>query len=131
MSNTNVVMGLGQKFWPGLGQVFVAWVGSGQPFMVRYWVWKISPKSIKFFNFFTFGSKKNLFGSGQKVPRSKAGQTLIYCGSKVSSGRVGSRPISKRTWWIWQHQGPFIHSSYIWLIHYLYMRINFIRHFTN
>jgi len=39
--------------------------------------------------FFPSGPK-NLFGSGQKVPGSKADQPLIYCGSKVSSGLVGS-----------------------------------------
>jgi len=33
-------------------------------------------------------------GRVKKVPGSKAGQPLIYCGSKVSSGRVGSGPIS-------------------------------------
>jgi len=32
--------------------------------------------------------QKNLFGSGQKVPGSKAGEPLIYCGSKVSSVQV-------------------------------------------
>jgi len=38
--------------------------------------------------FFLSGQKKNLFGSGQKVPGSKAGRPLIYCGSKVSSGQI-------------------------------------------
>jgi len=33
------------------------------------------------------GSKKNLFRSGQKVSRSKAGWPLIYYGSKVSLGQ--------------------------------------------
>jgi len=51
----------------GLGQIFVARVGSGQPSLV--WViWKISPKNPKFFNFFR---QKNLTRSGQKVPGSK------------------------------------------------------------
>jgi len=71
----------------GSGQFFVARVGSGQPFMVCVRIWKISPKNVKFFNFFPFGS-------GQKVPGSKPGRPLIYCGSKVSSGWVGSGPIS-------------------------------------
>jgi len=35
--------------------------------------------------FFTLG-QKNLFESGRKVPGSRAGQPLIYCWSKVSSG---------------------------------------------
>jgi len=59
--------------------------GLGQPFMVWVWIWKISPKNVKFSS---LRIKKNLFGSGWKVPRSKAGQPLIYCRSKVSSGRV-------------------------------------------
>jgi len=42
---------------------------------------------LKTSNFFPLG-KKNLFGSGQKVPGSKAGWPLIYCRSKVSSGWV-------------------------------------------
>jgi len=55
-----LVMGPGQIFLTrvGLGQFFVARVGSDQPFMV--WIWKISPKSVNFFNFFPFGSKKSL-----------------------------------------------------------------------
>jgi len=86
-----VLMGPDQKILTraGSGQFFVARVGSGQPFMVWGWFWKISPKNVKFFNFFPL-DKKNLSGSGQKVPRSKAGQPLFYFGSKVSSGRVGS-----------------------------------------
>jgi len=86
------------------GQKVLTWVGLGQPSMV--WVWKISPKNVKFFSpwvshlwfgfgksplkipnfqFFPFGSKKILFGSGQP---------LIYCGSKVCSGRDWSGLIS-------------------------------------
>jgi len=34
--------------------------GSGLPFMVWVWIGKISPKNVKFFNFFPFGSKKSL-----------------------------------------------------------------------
>jgi len=74
---SSLVMGLGQKFRPG----------SGQPLMV--FIWKFSPKNVKFFNFCPSG-KKNLFGSSQKVTGSKGGRPLIYSGSKVSSGRVGS-----------------------------------------
>jgi len=58
-SQVSVVMGPGPKF--------LTRVGSHQPSLVRVWVWKIFPKNTKFFNFFPFGSKKNLFGSGQKV----------------------------------------------------------------
>jgi len=76
--------------------ILVAWVGSSQPFMVWVWILKISPKNVTLFNLFPFDPKKNLFGSGQKVPRSKPGRPLIYCGSKVSSGWVGSGPISSK-----------------------------------
>jgi len=37
---------------------------------------------------------KNIIWSGQKVPGSMMGRPLIYCRSKVSSGGVGSGPIS-------------------------------------
>jgi len=55
-------MGPGQKFltWVGSGQFFVAQVGSGQPFMVWVRIRKISPKNVKFFNFFPSGQKKSL-----------------------------------------------------------------------
>jgi len=78
----------------GPGRVNFFWLGSGQPFMVWVRILKISPKNFKFFNFFPFGSKK--IDSGRKVPGSKPGLLLIYCGSKVSSGRVGSGPISTK-----------------------------------
>jgi len=71
-----LMMGTAQKFWPG----------SVKPPLVWVWVWKISPKNPKFFNFFPFGLKK--------VPRSKTGWPLIYCRSKVCSGLVRSGPIS-------------------------------------
>jgi len=51
------------------------------------------PLNAKFF-VFSPSDQKNFFGSGQKVPGSKAGQPLIYCQSKVSSGRARSGPIS-------------------------------------
>jgi len=73
-----------KKFWPGLGQ----------PFMV--WVWVISSKIVKFFNFFP-SDQKNLFGSDQKVPGSKAYITsyLMRVKSMLGLGRVGSGPISR------------------------------------
>jgi len=74
----------------GPGQNFLTRVGLGQPFMVWVWIRKIYPKNVKFFNFLPFGS-------GRKVPRSEAGRPLIYCRSKVSSGRVGSGPSLPRT----------------------------------
>jgi len=44
-------------------------------------------KNVKFSIFFPSG-QKNFFGLGPKVLGSKADHPLIYCGSKVSSGRV-------------------------------------------
>jgi len=72
------VMGTGQNFLPGSG-----WVSLGQPSMIWAWFWKISLNNVKIFNFYPLG-QKNIFELGQKVPGSKAGRPLIYCGS----GRV-------------------------------------------
>jgi len=83
-----VVMGPVKNFWPGSGQFFVACVRSGQPFMVWVWISKISIFSLRV--------RQNCFGSGRKVPGSMPSRPLIYCGSKVSSGRVRSGPISSR-----------------------------------
>jgi len=72
-------MGIGQKF---LTRVVVgsAIFGLGlENFPLKYHI----------FNFF-------LFGLGQKVPGSKAGWPLIFCGSKVCLSQVRSRPISNR-----------------------------------
>jgi len=44
---------------------------------------------------FEFGKKTISSGRVKKYPGSKVGRPLIYCKSKVSSGRVGSGPISK------------------------------------
>jgi len=52
------------------------------------------PLKMSNFSIFFPSDQKNRFGSGRKVPGSKPGRPLIYCGSKVSSGRVGSGPIS-------------------------------------
>jgi len=91
--DADLVMGPGQNFlaWVGSGQFFVARVGSGQPSMVWVWILKISPKNVKFFHFFLFGSKKIASGRVGKYP----GRPLIYCGSSL--GQVGSGPISTRT----------------------------------
>jgi len=80
-------MGLGQKFLTQAGSIFCGSgrVGSGKPFLVWAWIWKISTKNINFFQKISLqvGSKSIRSGS-------KAGWPLIYCWSKVSSGRVGS-----------------------------------------
>jgi len=48
---------------------------------------EIFPLKIPNFSMFLPLGQKNLIGSGQKVPGSKTGQPLIYCGSKVCSGQ--------------------------------------------
>jgi len=86
-----IMMGLGQFFltWVRLGQFFVARVGSHQPFMV--WVWKISPKNVKFFNFFPFGSKKYLqVRSKSTRVKGRSASYLLRVKSKLGFGRVGS-----------------------------------------
>jgi len=47
-------------------QNFLTMVGSGQLSLVWVWVWKISPKNPKFFNFFPIGSKKKPISSRVK-----------------------------------------------------------------
>jgi len=77
----SLVMGPGQNFLTriGSGRVSHLWFG----FEFGKFLLKVSNFSI-----FFLSGQKNLFGSGQKVPGSKAGSPLINCGSKVSSGRV-------------------------------------------
>jgi len=77
----------------GSGQIFVARVGLGQPFLVLYGFGKFLLK-MAIFSIFCLAGQKNVIGSGRKVPGSQPGRPFIYCGSKVCSGRVGSRPIS-------------------------------------
>jgi len=72
-----------------VGSIFC---GSGRVWF-GFEFWKFPLKISNFSIFFPSG-KKNLFGSGQKVSWSKPSRPLIYCGSKVSSGRVGSGAIS-------------------------------------
>jgi len=54
----------------------------------RFGLGKLPLKIPNFPIFFPLG-QKNCFGSGEKVPRSKPGRPLIYCGSKVRWGRFG------------------------------------------
>jgi len=87
-SSSTLAMGPGQMFLTGvrLGQFFVLLIPS-QPSSVWFWVWKIS-------KFFSLRVKEISSGQVKKVLGSKAGRPLIYCGSKVCSGWVGSGPIS-------------------------------------
>jgi len=71
--------------------------GSGSIFCGSAWVrsaiygWfglgKFPPK-FQIFPFFFPSDQKNFLGSGQKVLGSKPGWSIIFCGSKVSSGQV-------------------------------------------
>jgi len=62
------------------------WLRSGQPFLV--WVWKISPKYVKLFNFFPWGQKKS-HRVGSKSTRVKGGVAsyLLWVKSKLGSGQ--------------------------------------------
>jgi len=86
--------GSGSKTF-ALGRVNFLWLGSGRVSHLWFGLeFGKFPLKISIFQFFPFGSIKISSGLGRKVPRSKAGRPLIYCGSKVSSGRVESGPIS-------------------------------------
>jgi len=81
-STLNVVMGQGQKILTQVGSIFC-----GSDRVSHLWfgfeLGKFRPKNVKKID---KGQKK--ISSGRKVPGSKAGQPLIYCGSKVSWGQV-------------------------------------------
>jgi len=72
--------GSGSKIFDPV-QVNFLWLGLGQPFMVWVWIWKILPN----FSIFCPSGQKKI---SSERSGSEAGQPLIYCGSKVSSGRV-------------------------------------------
>jgi len=65
-----------------MGQKFLTRVGSGQPFMVWVRIQKISPKNVKFFNFFPFGSKKIASGRVGKYPGQSRVGLLFTAGQK-------------------------------------------------
>jgi len=54
---------------------------SGQPSMVWVWIWKISPKNVKFFNFFPFRSKSTRVKGG-------SASYLLRVKNKLRSGQV-------------------------------------------
>jgi len=76
----NVLMGLGQFFVARVSHLRFGF-GFGK-----------SPLKIPNFSIFFHLSQKNLIAFGQKVPRSKTGRPLIYCGSKVCLGQGSSLP---------------------------------------
>jgi len=81
---SNLVMGPGQKFLTRVGsdQYFVTRVESGQPFMVWVRIRKISPKNVKFFNFFPFESRKIASGRVRKYLGQSQVGLLFTAGQK-------------------------------------------------
>jgi len=73
----------------GPGQKFLMRVGSGQPFMVWVWIWKISPKNVKFFNFFALRVKKKHCWVRSESTRGGGGLAsyLLRVKSKLGSGQ--------------------------------------------
>jgi len=68
----------------GFGQGRVGW---GRPSMVWVWIWKISPKNVKFFDFFPFGSKKSLWdGSKSTLVKGWSAPYLLRIKSMLGSG---------------------------------------------
>jgi len=62
------------------------------------------PLNMSNFSIFFPLGQKNCFGSGRKVPGSKPGRLLIYCGSKVSSGRVRAHLYTIVTTFTWERK---------------------------
>jgi len=85
-----LVMGLSKIFDQGLvGSIFCC---SGLVSHLWFWVWKISPKIVKFFNFFPLGQKKISSGWVKKCLGQRLVGFLFTSGQKYA--RVGSGPIS-------------------------------------
>jgi len=70
-------MGPDQNF---LTRVNFLWLGSGQTTLVWDWVWEISPKNVKFFNFFPF--KKISSDRVKKYPGQRRVSLLFTVGQK-------------------------------------------------
>jgi len=76
---------------------FLTRVGSDQPSTVWVWFWKISPKNIKFFNFFLFGSKKYLWvGSKSSLFIGGYASYLLQVKSELGSGQGSSLIMTSR-----------------------------------
>jgi len=105
----------------GPGKFFLTQVGSaifGLGMDLENFPWK-----CQIFQFFALRVKKNVIGSGRKVPRSELGWPLIYWGVNCmfGSGRVGSGPISNyRPYFGWDFE-PF--NVFITLDHRLVPRM--------
>jgi len=89
----SLVMGLGQTFLTWVGSIFCS---SGRIRHLWFGFGKFPLKASNFSIFFP-SSQKNLIWSGQKVPGSKVGLPLIYCGSRECSGRVRA-PLYRDFW---------------------------------
>jgi len=73
----------------GLGQKLLTRVGSGQLSLVWVWIWKISPKNHKFFNF--FHSKKISSSQVKEYPgQTQLGSYLLRVKSMLGSGQSPS-----------------------------------------
>jgi len=82
-------MGPGQKFLTRVRSFFVAQVGSGQPFLIWVWIWKISPKNVHFSIFFLFMSKKISLGRVKSTwVKGGSASYLLRVKSMLGLGRV-------------------------------------------
>jgi len=71
-NDCQLVMGPGQKFLTRDGSAIYDWV----------WIWKISPKNVKFFKIFLFRSKKISSGRVKKYPGKRGVGLLFTAGQK-------------------------------------------------
>jgi len=81
-------MGLGKIFDPGRS-IFSGsgWAGSAMYGLV--WIWKVSPKNVKFFKFFLFRSKKISSGQVKKYPSQRQVCLLFTAGQNYAWVRSG------------------------------------------
>jgi len=83
-SPLKLVMGLGKKCLTELGHFFIAWVS-------HLWVWNISPKNPKFFNFFPLVTKKShrVMSKSTQIKDGSASY-LLWVQSKLRMGQGSS-----------------------------------------
>jgi len=73
-----------------VGSIFCGsgWVGLGQTYMVWVWIWKMSPKNVKFSIFFPSGQKISLrIGSESTRVEGGSASYLLQVKSKLGSGQ--------------------------------------------